>query len=169
MGFRRAVALLIVVGLPLVLLAWMSHEVGNAPIPGVVKGSAPKALYLHWLRPNHSSKIIKANRITFIRVFPGKKISLRLDDSIHLEGTIDMKQGEYQANLRGCYYTTTGFFDGTIQLDRPFWADCYGFSSIVFMHYLVLSTDPVGEKALRQQAWVDWREPSLPSPHREMP
>jgi hypothetical protein len=149
MNFRRVVALIVVAGLPVALLAGILH---NGRAPGLTKSSAPKTLYLHWCEP--ALKPARARMILTTPVSPCKKISITLNAGLRsLEGTIELKDGKYQADLAGHYCTTTGFFNGTIELNKPFTPEWYGFSSVLILMNFVLSTDPVGDKFLKESSW----------------
>ena len=144
MNVRRTVALIIVAGLPIAMLAGMVH---------LVQQAAPKTLYLHWCEPAVHPK--KATRILSTPILLGKEIRITRDGGrLSLKGTIGLKDGKYQADLNGSFCTTTGFVNGTIELDKPFMPDIYAISSVCILMSFVLSTDPVGDEFLKESSWA---------------
>jgi hypothetical protein len=153
MNLRRTVALVIVAGLPIVLLAGMLHLGGPGGMPVLDRASAQKTLYLHWCLPAFAPK--KATMLISTPVFPGKEINITLDGgSRSLQGIIVLKDGKYQADLKGHFCTTTGFFNGTVELDKAFMPDFSAISSVLLVMSFVLSTDPVGDRFLRESSWA---------------
>jgi len=117
-----------------------------------------KPLYLHWMTPAYVFREGRTppSTILSVRVCLGEDISIALDKGHpSLKGRIDFRDGNYEAKLIGAYQSSTGFYQGEIQLDKVFQPREYFLASAVYATKFVLSNDPDGEAILKKVAEKD--------------
>jgi hypothetical protein len=115
---------------------------------------ATKPLYLHWCHPAYylPQETVQPARILSTRIVPGRDIDITLDDgSQSLKGRIDVRDGKYHAELDAHFASSTGSFEGDIQLRQRFKPSGYVFGSVVWGTYFVLSTEPNCEEFLKPE------------------
>ena len=126
----------------------------NGPVQGQPQVATPmKPLYLHWFRPAATGlpKETTAERILSTPVVLGQDMDITVGDgSCSLKGRIDVHGGGYHADLAGHYLTSTGYFDGACELGKRIDPSGYGFGSMIWLTYFVLSTEPTCEPLVEQ-------------------
>jgi hypothetical protein len=105
--------------------------------PNASELEQPPHLYLHFFilgEPPH--------RILTTTIRLGDDMDIRVgSDTETLSGRIENRDGKFFAHLRGHYGTSTGDFDGEVELEKPFSPTTYGFSGAIFLTHFVLSTN----------------------------
>jgi hypothetical protein len=108
----------------------------------------PAALYLHCLAPNKNGDGSTVRLITLrVREFEDIEFAADRPSAIwSLKGRIDPRGGKFDARISGGHGTTTGIFEGEVELEKRFSPDVYGGSlgGRIFFFALVLShnSDP---------------------------
>jgi hypothetical protein len=112
--------------------------------PTIRPTSEQHGLYLHFFAPAYGDgKDSRPPRcIITAKIHPGEDFDIRAGTAgEQLTGSVDARDGKFHARLRGSFGTSTGDYDGDVELEKEVSPKYYGFSGAICMTFFVLSTN----------------------------
>lgn len=110
--------------------------------PPAATDSQPPQLYLHYFAPACIKETLPPRLIITAKIHLADDFDIRLgtyQDS--LSGLIDARDGKFHAHLRGTFGTSTGDYDGDLELEKEVMPTNWNISGAICITYFVLSTN----------------------------
>ncbi|MFZ0829176.1 MAG: hypothetical protein WAO02_17320 [Verrucomicrobiia bacterium] len=114
-----------------------------AALPASIDSPSPQ-LYLHFFAPAYvtGKDTLPPRLIITTKIHLGDDFDIRAGmNGEALSGRIEARDGRFFGQLRGTFGTSTGDYNGEVELEKEIGPTTYGFSGAICMTYFALSTN----------------------------